>query len=63
MSDRVRFHLDEHMAKAIATGLRQRGIDVTTTAKAGLLGAGDEEQLAYARREGRVGVQLRGGGL
>jgi hypothetical protein len=28
--------------------LRRRGIDVTTTPEAGLLGVADEEQLAFA---------------
>ena len=54
MSKRIRFHLDEHMPLAVAEGLRQRGIDVTTTPDAGLLKASDEKQLAYASREGRV---------
>jgi hypothetical protein len=46
----IRFHLDEHVAHAIAYGLRLRGIDVTTTTDAGLLGAADE----FARNEHRV---------
>jgi predicted nuclease of predicted toxin-antitoxin system len=50
----IRFHLDENCAKAIATGLRRHGIDVTTTPDAGLLGAIDEEQAAYALPLGRV---------
>jgi predicted nuclease of predicted toxin-antitoxin system len=50
----IRFHLDEHIAKAVANGLRRLGIDVTTSADAGLLGASDPEQLAYALAEGRV---------
>jgi predicted nuclease of predicted toxin-antitoxin system len=50
----TRFHLDENCAKAIATGLRRREIDVTTTSEAGLLGATDKEQAAYALAEGRV---------
>jgi hypothetical protein len=33
-------------------GLRQRGIDVLTVPEASLLGAADEEQLAFARKEG-----------
>lgn len=52
----IRFHLDEHIDAAIANGLRQRGIDSTTTADAGLLQATDEEHLAYALAEGRVVV-------
>ena len=50
----IRFHLDENCSHAIADGLRRRGIDVTTTPELGLLGATDEEQLAYARAELRV---------
>lgn len=42
------------MPAAVAAGLRQRGVDVTTTSDASLTGASDEEQLAYALREGRV---------
>jgi hypothetical protein len=41
MPQTLRFHLDEHVAGAIAAGLRRRGIDVTTAADAGLLGAED----------------------
>ena len=50
----IRFHLDEHVAGAIALGLRRRDIDVTTTADAGLVGADDHEQMAFARSQGRV---------
>jgi predicted nuclease of predicted toxin-antitoxin system len=50
----IRFHLDENCAAAIATGLRRQGIDVTTTPEAGLLGALDPEQIAYALPLGRV---------
>lgn len=54
MTNSIRFHLDESTAPAIAEGLRRRGIDVTTTAEAGLIGAGDMAQLAFALRERRV---------
>lgn len=50
----MRYHLDEHVANAIAAGLRRRGIDVTTTLDAGLLSAPDEEHLAFAKLERRV---------
>jgi predicted nuclease of predicted toxin-antitoxin system len=50
----IRFHLDENCAKAIAGGLRRRGIDVTTTPEAGLEGAIDEHQAAYGLAEGRT---------
>jgi predicted nuclease of predicted toxin-antitoxin system len=50
----IRLHLDEHVNPAIADGLRRRGIDVTTTADAGLLGADDTDHLAHAVRQCRV---------
>jgi Domain of unknown function (DUF5615) len=50
----IRFHLDENRSRAIALGLRNRGIDATTTPEAGLLHAPDERQLAYGLLEGRV---------
>ena len=50
----LRFHLDENVDRAIALGLRNRGIDVTTTEEAGLKGMTDEEQLAFSNRDGRV---------
>jgi predicted nuclease of predicted toxin-antitoxin system len=50
----MRFHLDQHVAHAIAEGLRRRGVDVTTTADAGLLDAPDEAHVAFALREHRV---------
>ncbi|HEY6390593.1 MAG TPA: DUF5615 family PIN-like protein [Bryobacteraceae bacterium] len=52
----IRFHLDEHISTGVAAGLRRRGIDVTTTADAGLLGADDAVQLAFAVSHGRVMV-------
>lgn len=50
----VRYYLDEHVAEAVATGLRNRGIDVLTLSEAEMLGASDREHLAYAYEEGRV---------
>lgn len=50
----IRFHLDEDADPAIAEGLRRRGIDVTTSQEAGLLGATDSIQLDHARVEARV---------
>jgi hypothetical protein len=49
-----RFHLDENCRKAIAKGLRQQGIDVTTTPEAGLMGSGDDQQAAYCLAQGRI---------
>jgi uncharacterized protein with PIN domain len=50
----LRFHLDEHVANAVANGLRLRGIDVTTALDANLLSASDEDHVAFALRERRV---------
>jgi hypothetical protein len=54
MAAGIRFHLVEHVDPAIATGLHLRGIGVTTTIDAGLLGAEDIEHIEFALREGRV---------
>jgi predicted nuclease of predicted toxin-antitoxin system len=54
--DQIRFHLDEHIHSGVARGLRLRGVDLTTTAEAGLLSAPDDEQLAYCLAENRVVV-------
>jgi predicted nuclease of predicted toxin-antitoxin system len=54
MARTIRFHLDEHVAHAVAEGLQRLGIDVTTTADAGLIGASDLQQLAHAIATGRV---------
>lgn len=50
----ISFHLDENVTTIVAAALRRRGIDVTTTAEAGLLAASDAEQLAYALLAKRV---------
>jgi hypothetical protein len=50
----IHFHLDENGAAAIAAGLRRHGIDVTTSANVGLLGAHDGEQIGHALSLGRV---------
>src|SRR5437868_2073537 len=54
MARTIRFHLDENCDPRLAVGLRLYGIDLTTTAEAGLLHASDEFQLGYAAFEGRV---------
>jgi len=51
---RVRYYLDEHIAEAVAKGLRRRGVDVLTLTEAGMLGASDEEHFAFAREEERT---------
>ena len=50
----IRFHLDENCHRAVAEGLRRRGVDVSTTPEAGLMSASDQEQLAYSLAQGRV---------
>ena len=50
----IKFYTDEHVAKAVVRGLRQRGVDVSTVAEAVLSGAADTAQLAHARTEARV---------
>jgi predicted nuclease of predicted toxin-antitoxin system len=50
----IRYHLDESVRNAIAVGLRSHGADVTTAAEVGLLGAADEDHIAYALSERRV---------
>ena len=50
----IQFHLDENVSHAIAEGLRRRGIDVTTTPEAGMIGLSDEEQIAFATTKERV---------
>ena len=56
MPKTIRFHLDENVDLRVATGLRQYGIDVTTSPDVGLLSATDDQQLAYNLSEGRVMV-------
>jgi len=56
MATRLEFHLDEHCPSAVADGLRRRGIAVSTTGEAGLFGASDEQQLAFASSRRRVFV-------
>lgn len=54
MDERVRFYADEHVSGAVVQGLRLHGVDVLTTAEAGMIGASDEEQVVFAIAEGRV---------
>ena len=54
MARTIRFHLDENCHRAIAEGLRRRGVDVTTTPEVGLLLSSDEKQIAYDSPLGRV---------
>jgi hypothetical protein len=50
----IRFHLDEHVDHDVAHGLRRRGVEVTTTTDANLLGSTDEAHFDFARRTNRI---------
>ena len=50
----MKFYLDEHIPKAVAEGLRRRGIDVLTMQDAGRMGDPDRKQLAFAVMKRRV---------
>ncbi len=54
MAGKIRFYLDEHVPRAVATGLRMRGIDVLTAQEAGLLEAPDADHLTLAMHQGRT---------
>ena len=63
MDNKIRFHLDEHISYAIANGLQQRGIDITTTVDAGLRTTSDDAQMDYINQEKRVLVTCDAGFL
>jgi predicted nuclease of predicted toxin-antitoxin system len=50
----IRFYTDEHVARAVVHGLRQRGVDVLSVVEAGMLGATDLMHLTFASQEARV---------
>ena len=54
VKDKIRFHLDEQVDPEIASQLRRRGIDVTTTVEVGLRTSRDEFQLDFIRQQKRV---------
>lgn len=54
MHKKVSFYTDEHISNSVVKGLRLRGVDVLTTKEAGMLGATDEEHIAFAKKEERV---------
>ena len=54
MAEKIKFHLDENVANAIAQGLKRREIDVTTTPERSLIGASDKIQLEFAKSQNRV---------
>jgi len=50
----IRFHLDEHIDPAVALALGRRGVDVSTSQQANLLGADDASQLQFAHDQSCV---------
>ncbi len=54
MAEKIRYYADEHVAKAVARGLRRRGVDVLTAAEADMLRATDQEHLQFAAGQQRV---------
>ena len=51
---KVRYYTDENISKAVINGLRQRKVAVLSAPEAGMLGASDAEQLAFALENERV---------
>ncbi|MEA5619622.1 DUF5615 family PIN-like protein [Cronbergia sp. UHCC 0137] len=54
MVNKIKFHLDENVNNAIANGLKMRGVNVTTSSEAGLIGVSDQQQLVYSLSQQRV---------
>jgi uncharacterized protein with PIN domain len=50
----VRFLLDEHLGRALASGLQRRGIEAATVHDVGRRSASDESHLLWARENGWV---------
>ena len=51
----IRLHFDaDSMQRGVLAGLRARGVDATTALEAGMADGSDEEQLEFARSQGRV---------
>lgn len=54
MDHHIALYLDEHVQITLAEGLRLRGVDVMTTQETGNHSLCDEDQLAFALKEGRA---------
>lgn len=52
----MRLLLDQNLSAAVASSLRERGIDAVHTREVGLWMASDETILDWCRREGRVAI-------
>jgi len=51
---KIRFYMDEHVAKAVTKGLRQRGVNVIVPKEVELLAASDEKHWEFSQTESRV---------
>jgi hypothetical protein len=45
--EQISFYLDEHIHRAVADGLRHRGVNVLTVQEAGKSGVSDPEQVSF----------------
>ena len=54
MSRPPKLYLDEHMGPEVAEQLRRHGFDVLSTQEAGMNGASDQRQMAYAVSQQRA---------
>jgi hypothetical protein len=54
----IRYYLDQHIPGAVASGLRQHGLDVLTAQEAGRCALPDPDQLAFATAQERVMVSF-----
>lgn len=50
----MKLYLDEHVSPALASILRERGIDCLSTRECGNIGHPDQDQLVYATTHGRA---------
>lgn len=50
----IRLYTDEHVSRAVVSGLRQRGVDILSVPEAEMRGADDEAHLALALAQRRV---------
>jgi hypothetical protein len=50
----IKFYTDTHVARAVATQLRARGVDIVRCEEVGLAVATDPHHLEYATSQGRV---------
>ena len=56
--EQIKFYLDEHIPRAVAEGLRRRGLDVLSVQEARRTGLSDTAQLAFALAERRTLITM-----